>query len=182
MARITGTATRVSMDELLKQGYLAPLVVDRGTPETIDATNVKVVAGDYVVKQLEDVAIDPAIIEATVDDMFIRGSDRKKWLVFCVTIAHAEAVHEELDLIDGLRPQIVTSKTPMGRRADILERFKLPKDNPKAVNCLVNVACLTTGFDAPKTDLIALLRPTKSPVLYVQIAGRGMRIADGKQD
>lgn len=177
-----GTATRVSMDELLKQGYLAPLVVDRGTPETIDATNVKVVAGDYVVKQLEDVAIDPAIIKATVDDMFIRGSDRKKWLVFCVTIAHAEAVHEELDLIGGLRPQIVTSKTPMGRRADILERFKLPKDNPKAVNCLVNVACLTTGFDAPKTDLIALLRPTKSPVLYVQIAGRGMRIADGKQD
>lgn len=177
-----GTATRVSMDELLQKGYLSPLVVDMGTPETIDATAVKVVGGDYVVKQLEDVAIDPAVIKATAEDMFMRGIDRKKWLVFCVTIAHAKAVHARLNLIANLYPEIVTSKTPMGLRAYVLSRFKLPHDHPDAVNCLVNVACLTTGFDAPETDLIALLRPTKSPVLYVQIAGRGMRIANGKQD
>lgn len=177
-----GTATRVSMDELLEKGYLAPLVVDRGTPETIDSSNIKVAGGDYVVKELEEAVIDPAIIKATVDDMFIRGSERNKWLIFCVTIAHAEAVLEEVKSILNLNAQIVTSKTGMKERASILEQFKLPHDHPDAVNCLVNVACLTTGFDAPETDLIALLRPTKSPVLYVQIAGRGMRIADGKQD
>src|SRR5699024_7542278 len=75
-----GTATRVSMDELLEQGYLAPLVIDIETPETIDTTNVKVAGGDYVVKDLEGAAIDPAIIKSTVDDMFKRGSERKKWL------------------------------------------------------------------------------------------------------
>jgi DNA repair protein RadD len=50
------------------------------------------------------------------------------------------------------------------------------------IKCLVNVAVLTTGFDVPELDFIALLRATKSPVLYVQIAGRGMRLAPGKTD
>jgi DNA repair protein RadD len=41
---------------------------------------------------------------------------------------------------------------------------------------------LTTGFDAPQVDLIAMLRPTLSPGLYVQMCGRGTRLADGKQN
>lgn len=177
-----GTATRVSMDELLKKGYLAPLVVDASTPETIDTSSVKVAGSDYVIKDLEDAVVDPVIIKKTVDDMFLRGGERKKWLVFCVTIKHAYAVLEELSSIGTLNADIVTSETPMAQRDKILKQYKLPHDDPNAINCLVNVACLTTGFDAPETDLIALLRPTKSPVLYVQIAGRGMRIADGKKD
>lgn len=183
-----GTATRVTMDELLKLEFLAPLVVDQNTPETIDTTGVKVAGGDYVVKDLENAAINPEIIRATVQDLYERGQSRKKWLIFCVTIEHAELVLEEIKRTAkdysklNLYPEIVTSKTSYLVRHDVLSRYKLPHNYPSAVNCLVNVACLTTGFDAPETDLIALLRPTKSPVLYVQIAGRGMRIADGKQD
>lgn len=177
-----GTATRMAMDELLEAGYLSPLIVDTGTPETIDSSDIKVSMGDYVIKDLEDAVIDPEIIKATVDDLFIRGEDRKKWLIFCVTIAHAQAVLDEVQYIGGLNAQIITSKTPMAIREDALTRYKLPHHHPNSINCLINVACLTTGFDAPETDLIALLRPTKSPVLYVQIAGRGMRIANGKKD
>jgi DNA repair protein RadD len=47
---------------------------------------------------------------------------------------------------------------------------------------LTNANVLTTGFDAPSIDLVAMLRPTMSPGLYVQMAGRGLRIADGKTD
>lgn len=178
-----GTATRVSMDELLLQGYLAPLVVEGDTPQLVDTTNVKVSGGDYVVRDLDIAANDPEIIEKTVNDIFLRAStDRKKWLIFCVTIDHAHAVLERVNYITKTNAHIVTSHTPQGERAETLRRYKLPENHPDAVNCLVNVACLTTGFDAPETDLIALLRPTKSPVLYVQIAGRGMRIADGKKD
>lgn len=178
-----GTATRVSMDELLLQDYLAPLVVEGDTPQLVDSSQVKVSGGDYVVRDLDIVANNPEIIKETVDDIFLRAStDRKKWLVFCVTIDHACAVQEELCRISHLNAHVVTSHTPNAGRADILRRYKLPEFHPDAINCLVNVACLTTGFDAPETDLIALLRPTKSPVLYVQIAGRGMRIAAGKQD
>ncbi|MGO3282471.1 MAG: Hint domain-containing homing endonuclease [Psychrobacter sp.] len=178
-----GTATRVSMDELLLQGYLAPLVVESDTPQLVDTTNVKVSGGDYVVRDLDVAANDPEIIKKTVDDIFLRAStERKKWLIFCVTIDHADAVLERVRYIPSKNAHIVTSHTPQGERAEILRKYKLPESHPEAINCLVNVACLTTGFDAPETDLIALLRPTKSPVLYVQIAGRGMRIADGKKD
>ena len=171
------------MDELLEQGYLAPLVIDTETPETIDTSNVKVAGGDYVIKDLEGAVIDPAIIKSTVDDMFKRGTERKKWLVFCVTIAHAQAVLDEINHRGKIKASIVTSKTPARIRDATLLDYKAPTgSHPDVIDCLVNVACLTTGFDAPETDLIALLRPTKSPVLYVQIAGRGMRIADGKKD
>lgn len=180
-----GTATRVSMDELLKQGYLAPLVIDVETPETINTTGAKVVAGDYAIKDIEAAAIDSEIITATVSDIIKRGQSgigRKKWLIFCVTIEHAEMVLAEVRAQGITKSAIVTSKTRAAERDAILEFYKDPHAAPDAINCLVNVACLTTGFDAPSTDLIALLRPTKSPVLYVQIAGRGMRIADGKKD
>jgi DNA repair protein RadD len=50
------------------------------------------------------------------------------------------------------------------------------------IRALTNANVLTTGFDAPSIDLIAMLRPTMSPGLYVQMAGRGLRIADGKTD
>jgi DNA repair protein RadD len=178
-----GTATRVTMDELLVQGYLAPLVVDGDTPQLVDSSQVRMSGSDYVVRELDIIANNPDIIRETVNDIFMRAStDRNKWLIFCVTINHAHAVLEEIYRISKLNAQIVTSHTPMSERAETLRRYKLPHTHPDAVNCLVNVACLTTGFDAPETDLIALLRPTKSPVLYVQIAGRGMRIADGKTD
>jgi DNA repair protein RadD len=50
------------------------------------------------------------------------------------------------------------------------------------IKALVNCDVLTTGFDAPNTDMIVMLRPTHSPGLYVQMMGRGMRIAEGKKD
>lgn len=178
-----GTATRVSMDELLLQGYLSPLVVEGDTPQLVDTTNVKVSGGDYVVRDLDVAANDPEIIKSTVDDIFKRGTERKKWLVFCVTIDHAQSVLEEINSRGRIKASLVTSKTPARIRDAVLLDYKAPTgSHPDVIDCLVNVACLTTGFDAPETDLIALLRPTKSPVLYVQIAGRGMRIAQGKKD
>ena len=50
------------------------------------------------------------------------------------------------------------------------------------ITCLVNVGVLTEGFDSPGTDLICMLRPTLSTGLYVQMVGRGVRKAEGKQD
>lgn len=179
-----GTATRVSMDELLVQGFLAPLVVERATPQLIDSSQVRVSGGDYVIKELDAIVNTKDVIRSTVDDIFSRAHiGRNKWLIFCVTIAHAEAVLAEIRSRKKITASLVTSKTPNRLREAILNDYKAPTgSHPDVIDCLVNVACLTTGFDAPETDLIALLRPTKSPVLYVQIAGRGMRIANGKKD
>lgn len=176
-----GVASRVTMDELLKLGYLAPLVVEPMQAK-IDTTGVKITAGDYNNAELARVLEDEELVRSCIDDLYIRSHGRHKWLIFCHSIAQAEMVLAQVRTIGGIKAEMVIGDTPSDSREKILKAYKLPHDHDDAVNVLVNVGVLTTGFDAPMTDLIALLRPTKSPVLYVQIAGRGMRIADGKTD
>jgi len=73
--------------------------------------------------------------------------------------------------------ECVTGETPSAERDRILKEFKAG-----TIQALTNANVLTTGFDAPMIDLVAMLRPTMSPGLYVQMAGRGLRIAPGKTD
>ena len=169
-------ATTVGMDELLKSGHLSPLVVQDDTPTLVDTSSVKVVGGDYVISDIDDLMNDEFVIDQATTDIIQKGATRKKWLVFCVTVEHAENVLASF-IRKGINANMITAKTPKAERQAIINQFKKGD-----LQCLVNIATLTTGFDAPETDLIALLRPTKSPVLYVQIAGRGMRIADGKEN
>ncbi len=178
-----GTACKISMDELLAQGYLAPLVVDTSSKPKIDVSDVKMAGGDFVVKDLSRVVMNDELIKAVMDDFFISAFGRRnKFLFYCTDKAHAYKVLDALSDFVGLNARIITADTPKGERDDILQRYKLPKSDPHAINGLVSIGTLTTGFDAPATDCIVLLRPTRSPVLYVQIAGRGMRIAEGKKD
>lgn len=178
-----GTAVRITMDELLEQGYLAPLVVDKTDKPKIDTSDLKIVSGDFVIKDLAQVVSDKELIKKVIDDFFITAYHaRNKFLFYCVNKEHAHKVLDELNKIMGLTSKLITADTPKSERSNVLDRYKLPKNDPNAVNALVSIGTLTTGFDAPQTDCIVLLRPTRSPVLYVQIAGRGMRIADGKKD
>jgi DNA repair protein RadD len=98
------------------------------------------------------------------------------WLVFCTGVKHAHHVAEEIRS-RGVSCETVTGETPSGERDRIIKAFKAGR-----IRCLTNAMVLTTGFDAPQVDLIAMLRPTLSPGLYVQMCGRGTRLADGKQN
>lgn len=171
----TNISTRVTMRELLDLGFLAPLV-PATTVTRIDAADVRTSGDDYVVSELAKVTDTEELVEATCDEIVQLAAERKRWLVFAVTIEHAQHVCAAL-VRRGVSADIVTSKTPKAERAQLIGAFRAGR-----IRCLVNVAVLTTGFDVPQVDFIALLRATKSPVLYVQIAGRGMRIADGKTD
>ncbi len=83
--------------------------------------------------------------------------------------------------IAGLLPPpqtgLVLGDTVQAERAELIRRFKA-----KELKYLVNVSVLTTGFDAPHVDLIAILRPTESVSLYQQMVGRGLRLCDGKEE
>jgi DNA repair protein RadD len=171
----TNVATRVTMRELLDLGFLSPLV-PATTVTRIDAHDVRTSGDDYVVSELAKVTDTEELVEATCDEIVQLAADRKRWLVFAVTIAHAGHVCEALKR-RGVVAAMVSAETPKGERAALISAFRAGR-----IKCLVNVAVLTTGFDVPELDFIALLRATKSPVLYVQIAGRGMRLAPGKTD
>lgn len=171
----TDIAAHIGMTELVEQGFLSPL---RNLPvETlIKADGTRTSGDDYVVSELARLADRQDVTHRAVDTIVEKGADRKGWLIYCVTIAHAEHVLDEIRS-RGIKAELITGETPKKERETILRRFKAGE-----VRCIVNVVVLTVGFDAPHVDLIALLRPTKSKVMYVQIAGRGMRIEDGKTD
>lgn len=170
-------AARVSMRELLDAAYLAPLTVAPIQAARIDASNVRMSGGDFVVSALAGAADKAHLVREACAEIVRLGTTRRSWLVFAVTVEHAGHVRDEMLHQHGIDAALVSAKTPKAERAALIRRFRSGQ-----LKCLVNVAVLTTGFDAPEVDLIALLRPTRSPVLYVQIAGRGMRTAPGKSD
>lgn len=170
-------AAKVTMRELLDLGFLSPLVPAE-TKTHIDASDVRTSGDDYVVSDLARVTDQEHLVEATCDEIVQIAAERKRWLVFAVTVEHALHVSDALKR-RGVVCAVVSANTPKAERASLIRGFKAGR-----IKCLVNVAVLTTGFDVPAVDFIALLRATKSPVLYVQIAGRGMRLSPetGKTD
>lgn len=111
-----------------------------------------------------------AIIEQVVE----RSEQRQGIMIFAATVDHAKE-------ICGYLPQtqtaLITGESSTQERDHLISSFKT-----KQLKFLVNVSVLTTGFDAPHVDLIAILRPTQSVSLYQQIVGRGLRLSPGKKD
>lgn len=159
----------VSIRELVYGGYLAPLV-SRATRERYSTDGVHKRGGEYIEKELQK-AVDTADQNAAVaQEIKELAGDRKAWLLFCTGVDHAYNMRDQLrDL--GIPTETVTGKTPMNERDEILHRYKAGE-----IRAITNANVLTTGFDYPDIDLIALLRPTMSPGLYMQMVGRGFRL------
>lgn len=168
-----GIAYTADLVRLVREGYLSPIVA-KHTGSEIDTLGVHTQAGEFVAKELEAAAMAGDLVATSCAEIVRRGADRKQWLVFTCGIGHAEAVADELRR-HGIDCETIFGETDKGDRAEIIDRFKGGR-----LRCIVNVNVLTTGFDAPAVDLIAILRPTKSPGLFVQMCGRGLRIAEGK--
>ena len=161
--------------EGIRDGWLAPLS-SKATAANIDVSGVMIRGGEFVSAALEDAADDAAIINAAVEEILQRGQDRRSWLLFCCGVRHAQHVGEALRE-RGIAAATVTAKTPVDQRDRIIAGFHCG-----TIRALTNVNVLTTGFNVPAVDLIAMLRPTLSTGLYVQMIGRGTRKADGKYD
>ncbi|WP_315707755.1 DEAD/DEAH box helicase [Brenneria uluponensis] len=114
--------------------------------------------------------VTPQIIHQIVE----YAADRNGVMIFAATVEHAGEIERLLP--DG-QAALISADTPAARRDALIEAFK-----QQQLRYLVNVAVLTTGFDAPHVDVIAILRPTESVSLYQQIVGRGLRLSAGKTD
>lgn len=116
--------------------------------------------------------LTPFIIKNIID--ITEKYSRKGVMIFSSSVKHAEEIMSYLPAADS---RIVLGDTDLKDRVAIVNDFKNRK-----FKYLVNVSVLTTGFDAPHVDVIAILRPTESNSLYQQIVGRGLRLSDDKQD
>lgn len=165
----------VTITELQDLGHLCRLT-SKATGEKLDVNGVKVVGGDYSKKELLEAVDVPGKNEAVVEEVIRRGSDRKAWLFFCSGVSHAEHIRDLLEE-HGISAACVTGNTSKEDRERILQEFKDGK-----IRAVTNANVLTTGFDHPGIDLICMMRPTLSPGLYVQMAGRGLRPSSSKEN
>lgn len=168
-----GIAYDIPVSLLVSRGYLAPLISKR--PDMVfDVSGIHRRGGDFVESEMADRFNTDETTREAVTEIMALGHDRKSWLLFCINVDHAIAVRDELSA-RGVQTACVTGNTPPAERTQILNAFKAGK-----IRAITNVNVLTTGFDAPATDLLAFLRPTQSLGLYMQMAGRAMRTAHGK--
>ncbi|MDP8241037.1 MAG: DEAD/DEAH box helicase family protein [Candidatus Hatepunaea meridiana] len=175
-ARIfTDVAYEVPVKRLIDEGFLSPLVTK--APNTkLDVSSVHMRGGEFINSELQSAVDQDDINRAAVREIIYYGKDRKSWLVFCTGVQHAYNIRDALRECN-IVAETVTGETNTMERDYILEGFKSGE-----IQAITNCDILTTGFNAPGVDLLAVLRPTQSTGLYVQIAGRGMRIAPGKDN
>ncbi|TOI89638.1 DEAD/DEAH box helicase [Vibrio parahaemolyticus] len=161
---------------LLDENFLTPARMMDAPVLSYDFSQLKPAnTGRYKEAEM-DMVIDKAkrATPQIVDQIIQYARERKGVMIFAATVRHAQEIH-------GLLPEgetaIVIGDTPTPERDAIIQAFK-----NREIKYLVNVSVLTTGFDAPHVDLIAILRPTESVSLYQQIVGRGLRLSEGKNE
>jgi DNA repair protein RadD len=170
-----GIAYDIPVADLMEQGFLAPVISKSGV-KTIDLSNVGKRGGEYIESELAKAASDPELVTETVAEIVRYGAERRAWLVFACGVNHAELLRAEFET-HGIAADVVTGADGMTDRADKIERFRRGEST-----CLINVNVLTTGFNVPHVDLVAMVRATESTGLYIQIVGRGTRTAPGKEN
>lgn len=159
----------------IADGYLSPLV-SRATTTTLDVSGVARRGGEFVAGSLEAAVDRSDVTEAAVAELVRLGEHRRSWLLFGSGVEHAAHLRDAVRA-RGISCEMVSGDTPAGERDRLVRDFREGR-----IRCLTNCSVLTTGFDAPGVDLVGMLRPTLSVGLYVQIVGRGTRLAPGKAD
>lgn len=165
---------------MIKQGFLSPPTLIDAAIAHYDFSSISQNRfGSQNEKALNTLLIKHKRVTKSITEQVVTLSDdRKGVMIFAATIKHANEVMDYLAEFGHQHTSaLIIGDTDNNERDEIIARFK-----KREIKFIVNVAVLTTGFDAPHVDLIALLRPTQSVSLFQQIIGRGLRLCDDKKD
>ncbi|MFD2229534.1 DEAD/DEAH box helicase [Alkalimarinus sediminis] len=167
------------LNYMIKNGYLTPPKVVDAAIAHYDFSSLNANSnGQYNEREVNELlARYPRVTQGIIEQikMLANGEpSRQGVMIFAASINHAKEI---TGYLNAKETALITGDTPPNQRTELISRFK-----SRELKFLVNVAVLTTGFDAPHVDMIAILRPTESVSLYQQIVGRGLRLSDGKTD
>lgn len=163
----------MQIKEFIKQKYLSEIKHFIGAVP--DLKNVKKYrGGDYVLEELGQVMHNNSIMASLVDS-YQNHAFGKSMIVFAVNVDHSKNIVERYQE-KGISAVHIDAKTPPQERKEVIEQFKANK-----IKVLSNVEIITEGFDFPECEVVQLARPTKSLALYLQMVGRVMRKANGKE-
>lgn len=166
---------KVETQDLIEQGYLSPILYRTDKHVDLMELDVNSTGADFTVESLEKFWNDARLKKMA---RVIQRIDEhcQSNLIFCSSIRQAETAANMLADM-GIGAAVVTGKTPMAEREDIIEQFR-----NREVKHMLNVGVFTTGFDVPSLDCVTLARPTMSLALYYQMVGRGVRLDPERPD
>ncbi|MGC9239966.1 MAG: DEAD/DEAH box helicase, partial [Acidithiobacillus sp.] len=159
--------------QLIRMGFLVR--PRHYAPERPDLTAIGVKGGDYDEAQLS-VAVDRPDLVGNIVSHWRSIANGRTTAVFAVNIRHSQHIVAQFQAA-GIRAEHVDGTTPKWQREQILKRFASGE-----TTVVSNVGVFTEGYDNPRISAVVLARPTLSLALYIQMAGRGLRIDDGKRD
>ncbi len=163
-------------NRLIAEGFLCPLI-PKQTATQLDVSNVGMRNGEFVAGELQTAVDKETVTFAALKETVEQGHNRQSWLIFASGVEHAEHIAEMLNNVFGVPTVCIHSKKTDKENEAALLAWKTGK-----VRAAVNMNSLTTGVDHPACDLIAMLRPTMSTGLWVQMLGRGTRPFPGKDN
>jgi len=157
----------------IRDGYLCP-AFSIGADDKIDPAKLRSRQGEFTGESQDAQMIE--LMDNHIAQMVHHGVDRRAWLIFEASTKAARAMYSRMNewrIPTGL----VLGDTPARERAATIDAYRAGR-----LRALVNLAALTTGFNVPAVDLLVMRRRTKSLGLYIQICGRALRTAAGKED
>ncbi len=164
---------------MIKNGYLTPPQMVDATIAHYDFSSLKANAsGQYPEREVNQLLSRyPRVTQGITEQIKVLADSeppRQGVMIFAASVKHAAEI---AGYLEPAETALITGDTPDHERNELIRRFKA-----RELRFLVNVSVLTTGFDAPHVDMIAILRPTESVSLYQQIVGRGLRLSENKDD
>ena len=179
----------IDLFDVLVQSWSVPEFISKGRLATYDFVSIKSngvtqwlidslqkrgADGDYQNKEMDMLLNKRPSIERLYRSFEEYGKDRKG-IVYAINISHAKKI-VELYQEHGIKAVAIDSKTPAAERQADIETFKKGD-----IQVLVNVDIFSEGFDCPDVEFVQLARPTLSLAKYLQMVGRGLRVAKGKK-
>jgi hypothetical protein len=174
-AVFSNVADQIRLGELIQAGNLVPprtFVIDVGVREEL--SRVKKVGDDFDMAEVGRIMNQRPVTEAVVTHWREKASDRQT-VVFCSTVAHAEAVAAAFNA-SGIAAVLVTGEMTDAERRGVLAAYASGE-----ARVMVNVAVLTEGWDHPPTSCVVLLRPSSFKCTMIQMVGRGLRTVNPQE-
>lgn len=160
---------------MIKEGYLVNPVAKSIEVPGLSLASTRVTAGDLNTGDIAN-ALDDSHAYGVIAESWRELATGRPTIVFMPDVATSEKMAEAFR-VQGVAAEVVTGATPTTERKAVYGRF-----NDGTTRVLVNCMVLTEGFDAPATSCVVIGRPTLNPGLYIQMVGRGLRLAAGKSD
>ena len=173
----------IGVKELINRGYISNITARAGKVKA-DTEGLHIRAGEFVAEDVEKLMGEDRLVMSACHEIVELTKDRQACLIFCTSVAHCKKVAAQIAKRSGEECAVVTGDTPDLERAETIRRLRgesvttdLFGTSAGPLKYCCNVSVLTTGTDIPRLDTIALLRPTNSPGLLVQMVGRGFRLS-----